>query len=124
MEERPTQLNWLLASDSVTPATDMSVALVSQGKFSTQLGCAFQFIWPATGSPAGAFGYQLSSDGIHWDTGSLASADQQPTQPAGTANSTTIELPVGKWMSAWIRATYTPSGGGTGAVLVGYFTAK
>ena len=127
----PTAIKWFLASDGITPATDMSVALVGlasagQGFYSTQLGCAFQFVWPATGAPNGAFGVQVSSDNVHthYDDLSMDDASQAPTQPTGGADTTTIELPVGKWMSPYIRATYTPSSGGTGAVLTGTWTAK
>jgi hypothetical protein len=116
-------LKWFLASDGVTPADgtsgkDMSVALVSQPIKSDALGCAFQFVWPATGSPHGAFALQVGSDGVHFDDLPSDLFNQTPTQPTGTADSGTWELPWGKWQSPYIRATYTPSSGGTGASLV------
>ena len=114
-------LNWFKVSDG-TPATDMSVAMVSQPLATTQLKISFQFWWPATGSPTGNLGFQESSDQSHWDTASLGSADQGPTQPAGTASSTTIDI--SEFPATFARATYTPTSGGTGAVLGGNFTAK
>lgn len=119
---------WYLASDGVTPATDMSVALVGrpapgQGFYSPQLKCSFQVWWTAGSvAPTGALGYRESSDNSHWDTGSLSSADQAPTQPAGSAGSTTIDFP--DYLPPYIDLTYTPSNGGTGAVLGGNFTVK
>ena len=125
----PQTINWFLASDRTTPATDMSVALVGlasagQAFYSTQLGCYFQFVWPATGSPAGAFGLADSGDNVNFDTISLASADQQPTQPTGAAGHTSITLPVGAWLSPYIEVTWTPTSGGTGALPTGTFNTK
>ena len=122
MNTPPTALIWYLASDGTTPAVDMSVALVSAPIYSPALKCSFQFWWTATGSPRGVFGFQESSDSSHWDTASLATSDQTPTQPAGTADSSTIN--VTEFLPAYIRATYTPTSGGTGAVLAGKYTIK
>jgi hypothetical protein len=121
------QVTWFLASDGITPATDMQVALVGlasagQGFWSPQLKCSFQVWWTATGSPHGTLGYDESSDNSHWDTGALSSADQAPTQPTGGAASTTVDLP--DYLPAYIRLTYTPSSGGSGGVLGGNFTTK
>ena len=118
-------LQWFKASDG-TPAVDMSVALVSQAISSPALGCYFQFVTPATGSPAGSYGLADSGDGVHFDTIALGSADQAPTQPSGTgvAQSTSITLPVGSWESPTIRATWTPTNGGAGALPTGTFNAK
>jgi hypothetical protein len=115
-------LKFFLASDGVTPATDMSVALVSQPITSPSLGCYFQFVWPA--GAIGSFGLTDSGDGVNFDTISLASADQQPTQPTGSAGHTSITLPDGAWFSPTIRATWTPTGGGTSAPPTGTFNAK
>jgi hypothetical protein len=122
-------LRWFLASDGVTPADgtsgkDMSVALVTQTFAPAELGCYLQFVWPATGSPAGSFGYQTSGDGVNWDTGSTASADQTPTSPTGAAGSTSFSLPVGTLEAPAIRGTWTPTSGGTGAVPSGTFNTK
>ena len=131
------QIKWFLASDRTTPADgtsgkDMSVALVGlaaagQGFGSpslgfSSLGFSAQVWWPATGSPVGAFGYAVSSDNVHYDTASTASADQAPTSPSGSAGSTTIST--GVWREAWAELTWTPTGGGTGAVPSGIFTVK
>jgi hypothetical protein len=116
-------LQWFKASDG-TPAVDMSVALVSQALSSPALGCYFQFVWTSTGSPNGAFGLADSGDGVNFDTVSLGSADQQPTQPTGAYGHTSITLPVGAWESPTIRATYTPTSGGAGALPTGTFNAK
>ena len=123
------QIKWYLASDSTTPATDMSVALVGrpspgQGFYGVALGCYVQLVWPATGSPAGAFGLAESGDGVNFDAISLASADQQPTQPTGAAGHTSITLPVGAWLSPYIEVTWTPTSGGTGALPTGTFNTK
>jgi hypothetical protein len=118
-------LQWFKASDG-TPAVDMSVALVSQAISSPALGCYFQFVTPATGSPSGAYGLADSGDGVNFDTITLGSADQAPTQPTGNgvAQSTSITLPVGAWLAPTIRATYAPTSGGAGALPTGTFNAK
>ena len=113
-------VTWFLASDGVTPATDMSAPMVSQALPVTDSTYSLRLAWSATGAPYGEFGIQSSSDASHWDAQSLDTADPPVTQPAGVANIAVISDD--ELLAPYLRVTYTPSSGGVGTTLAATLT--
>lgn len=103
-------------ADSTTAATDMSVKIVTQWlRTKPGEGASFQFGWD--GNVTGSWTIEGTNDQhpVHGVDGNNdvfpAGGYSTPTQPAGSAGTTTIQFVTS---NAWHRGVFTPSAGGTG----------
>jgi hypothetical protein len=82
---------------------------------------SFFFSWTATGAPIGTLSFEVSDDGVNFEA-LPASMFPGMAQPAGVAGTSLVD--VIETDAAYIRARYTRTGGGAGAVLTGTISRK
>lgn len=121
---QPIPITWYLASGA--PAPDMAATMYGEWVDLNEYSqCAFDFVWPGTGTgvtaPTGTLSFQTSNDKV--TAYALPGTISPPiTQPPGTAGNAAVDgITTGM---AFIRSVYTASSGGAGAVIVARVTRK
>lgn len=102
-------------------AGDLGQSLVGEWIAVTDGHISFDFQWTATGAPVGGFSFEVSQDKVEAYPlpGSFYPALLGPAGGAGASCADAIETDMG-----FIRALYTRTGAGAGAVVTGRVTRR
>lgn len=126
----PTKVRWSTEVGGVEGAGDMAQAVITSSPIglATIRDAGIQLIW--TGTPTGTFTFEISNDFNPREQNAFAAAntgtwtpltvDRAPTNPAGSAANTAMDLSTIPYR--WVRAKYTRTG--SSGTLTGWVSGK